>query len=299
MKINYVSDLHIDSHLFIGDDLETLVNNPLSSETRGKIEAFFHRIRPYVMGEILLIGGDLSNFNHSSIAFLKYAVEVYGEKKVILVHGNHDLYIFDRINYETYKVNSFNRLREFKDACEKIGAVFLDGDSVTVDGVKIAGCGMWYDNYFADSEFNMDDSMMRYRWSLYMNDYTHIRVKGERGLMYNGGYTFDYLKYARKQEEKLVQIYSDAKVILTHIAPTFKHFTHKYDTISESTFYQFDGRRFLNEHDERVWVFGHTHETHDFKIGKTRLLCNPIGYKDEFSEKQRLLRRKIDTFEIT
>jgi len=27
-----------------------------------------------------------------------------------------------------------------------------------------------------------------------------------------------------------------------------------------------------------LWLHGHTHESRDYKIGKTRIICNPRGY---------------------
>jgi hypothetical protein len=30
-----------------------------------------------------------------------------------------------------------------------------------------------------------------------------------------------------------------------------------------------------------LWAHGHTHVASDYEIGKTRVVCNPHGYKDE------------------
>jgi len=35
---------------------------------------------------------------------------------------------------------------------------------------------------------------------------------------------------------------------------------------------------FILEHQPRLWIHGHTHESFDYKIGKTRVVCNPRGY---------------------
>ena len=29
-----------------------------------------------------------------------------------------------------------------------------------------------------------------------------------------------------------------------------------------------------------LWVFGHTHSSHDYKIGDTRMICNPRRYSN-------------------
>ena len=35
---------------------------------------------------------------------------------------------------------------------------------------------------------------------------------------------------------------------------------------------------FILEHQPRLWIHGHTHESFDYEIGKTRAVCNPRGY---------------------
>jgi Icc-related predicted phosphoesterase len=32
------------------------------------------------------------------------------------------------------------------------------------------------------------------------------------------------------------------------------------------------------EHQPCLWIHGHTHESFDYEIGKTRVICNPRGY---------------------
>ena len=34
----------------------------------------------------------------------------------------------------------------------------------------------------------------------------------------------------------------------------------------------------LLEKAPRLWVHGHTHDSLDYQLGKTRVLCNPFGY---------------------
>jgi Icc-related predicted phosphoesterase len=35
---------------------------------------------------------------------------------------------------------------------------------------------------------------------------------------------------------------------------------------------------FILEHQPRLWINCHTHESFDYEIGKTRVVCNPRGY---------------------
>jgi hypothetical protein len=33
-----------------------------------------------------------------------------------------------------------------------------------------------------------------------------------------------------------------------------------------------------------LWVHGHTHSSFDYKLGKTRIICNPRGYPGTFGD---------------
>jgi len=34
-------------------------------------------------------------------------------------------------------------------------------------------------------------------------------------------------------------------------------------------------------HGVKLWIHGHTHDSFDYNIGDTRVVCNPVGYYKE------------------
>ena len=34
----------------------------------------------------------------------------------------------------------------------------------------------------------------------------------------------------------------------------------------------------IEKHKPAVWVHGHLHQTYDYEVGETRIVCNPRGY---------------------
>jgi Icc-related predicted phosphoesterase len=44
-----------------------------------------------------------------------------------------------------------------------------------------------------------------------------------------------------------------------------------------------------------LWLHGHTHGSCDYKLGDTRVVCNPMGYPGEVSEYTKLT---IDLMEV-
>ena len=37
----------------------------------------------------------------------------------------------------------------------------------------------------------------------------------------------------------------------------------------------------IEERQPALWVHGHTHDSCDYRVGNTRVICNPRGYENE------------------
>lgn len=83
---------------------------------------------------------------------------------------------------------------------------------------------------------------------------------------------------------------SDADVVVTHHAPSFKSIAKKYEGNSLNKFFACrldeNGVRtpsFINSLKKKplLWVHGHVHGDFDYLIGETRVVCRPRGYPHE------------------
>jgi hypothetical protein len=53
---------------------------------------------------------------------------------------------------------------------------------------------------------------------------------------------------------------------------------------------------FIESHPQiKLWTHGHTHETFDYVVGETRVVCNPRGY---IGYEDRADNFKLKTFEV-
>ena len=72
---------------------------------------------------------------------------------------------------------------------------------------------------------------------------------------------------------------SDADVIVTHHLPSMQCVTQRW---KHSTLNKYFVSGFAPEHSgAALWVYGHTHDSNDFMLGSTRMVCNPFGYVTE------------------
>ena len=71
----------------------------------------------------------------------------------------------------------------------------------------------------------------------------------------------------------------EAEVVITHHLPSYRSVAPKYRNSPVNS-------AFANRLDDliaanpqiKLWVHGHTHEKLDYRIGETRIVCNPRGY---------------------
>lgn len=85
--------------------------------------------------------------------------------------------------------------------------------------------------------------------------------------------------YRAGQDAEFLQTnVTPSDIVVTHMLPHPDCIAPRWQRSSENIFFLHDQSALIQERAPRLWVFGHTHETVDVKVGKTRLVCNPRGY---------------------
>jgi hypothetical protein len=54
----------------------------------------------------------------------------------------------------------------------------------------------------------------------------------------------------------------------------------------------------IQRYQPELWVYGHTHESCDYFVGKTRLISNPLGYIRKSEDLKGCYRSGRNTFDI-
>jgi Icc-related predicted phosphoesterase len=193
-------------------------------------------------------------------------------QRVIMTMGNHEAY--DQDLAET--------IRGMRDAAVDTNVRVLENDIVEIGGVRFIGCTLWTD--FAlwgpasiDEAFEYADKLM--------TDYRLIRV-GQRPLRAADTRTI-HLASRKWLEDALAKPHDGPTVVVTHHLPSKRSVAEKFLVNQEDSWLSAAFASSLDELIERfqpeIWVHGHTHESCDYKIGKTRVVCNPRGYRHEMN----------------
>ncbi len=246
-----------DLHLEFPENKKFITENPLNPK-----------------GDILLLAGDIVPFavmdKHKD--FFRYVSDHF--EFTYWVPGNHEYYYSDmatksgtlneRIRSNVFLVNNISKIHNH---------------------VKFIFSTLW--------------SKIRaaYQWQIEhgMSDF-HV-------IKYNG-YRFSVDKFNLLHEECLNFVQqelndktSDKSVVVTHHVPTFLNYPEKYRTDVLSDAFAVELFDLIKTSGPDYWIYGHNHHNPpDFKIDKTLLLTNQLGYV-KYGENQLFSAKKYLSFE--
>jgi Icc-related predicted phosphoesterase len=280
MKIDYISDLHLDFYV--------REKNPTSYKLAKQVDEFIEMIRPN-KHDVLIIAGDLGHYYHQDTLLLQKLKLFY--KHILLVAGNHDMYLVSNNIQKSYEWDSWNRIQEMKVFCDSIeGLEYLDGNAIEIEGVTFAGCGMGWDMSYAKTiRPGIHKDEVKDHWIKTMNDANLMFMDGKDKYTVPLGYgyhkipSFRPFEFFESELNKLNKIES-ADVMITHYGPKIPDKMHsQYVDDLTTTFYYFDGSEAIERLKPKYWVYGHTHKSYTDVMGETTIINNPLGYPSENS----------------
>lgn len=211
-------------------------------QSQYEIDAFLESLKlPEV--ELLIIAGDLCEAGcRAFLPSLRKISSLF--RDTIYVHGNHE-----------YWGSSFSPQRLVPTDIVNIHEL-INGE-LRIDGIHFIGGTMWYPRTVA-AEIH----------SILWNDFKYIG--GLREWVWNESDKF---------RELLGATATEASVIVTHMLPSFISVPKQFRGSPTNCFYVSECLDIIEAFMPRMWIHGHTHESWDYNLGKTRIFCNPYGYK--------------------
>ncbi len=212
---------------------------------------------------VLVLAGDIDVDKHAVSLAQRTASRC---RAIVQIAGNH----------EYYKGGSPQRLpTKLCDAlAEHDNVHFLDNSSVDIDDVRIIEATLW-----SDFKQGNDIAMREARMSI--NDFRRIRVgtlKAPYARKFSPADAVALHTRSRHfvfSEIKKAHSLGLKPVVVTHHARTLPEGS---DGSLISFAYGSDLTKAIVDTKPAVWVHGYLHESLDYRIGDTRVVCNPRGY---------------------
>lgn len=185
-------------------------------------------------------------------------------KPVLYVPGNHEFYggsIAGTVA-ELRRLSAGTRIR------------VLDNDEALIDGVRFLGTTLWTDFMLFGEGAKRQAAMQEAQ--RFMRDFSSIRV-GEVLFTPEASAAL-FTQHAAWLESKLAGRYSGPTVVITHHAPSRQSIHPRFaDSLLNACFVS-NAERLIDGSRARLWIHGHTHDSFDYVVNGTRVLCNSRGY---------------------
>lgn len=214
---------------------------------------------PNTEADLIILAGDI----HVGCKGLKWVSAQGFEAPIIYVLGNH----------EFYRDAFPDLIGHLKQEAEATNVHVLENDSVEFDGLRFFGCTLWSDmNLFGDPRAAMTVAAGG------MNDYQLIRnSQTQRRLTPD-----ETVSWHKHSFEKLGEFLKTGdpgrSVVVTHSLPSIRSIPERYRDHSLAPAFASNMESLIHERGPLLWVHGHTHDSFDYRIGNTRIVCNPRGY---------------------
>jgi Icc-related predicted phosphoesterase len=193
--------------------------------------------------DLLVLAGDISNE-----VGLTHGLSLLAERftcEIVVVNGNHEFYGSDRAGVvsDMYEVT-----QKYKHMH------WLDNEILEVGDHRILGTPMWF------KEKPLAPAHL-------MNDFSQIQGFN-RWVYEENSKALNFLNWELD--------FGD--IVVTHYLPSEKCVSTWYKGDALNAFFVCDVEKLIVDRKPALWVFGHTHDSKDFTIDSTRLVCNPFGY---------------------
>lgn len=224
--------------------------------------------RPKTGADLVVLAGDVGRPNIAASWASNF------DAPVLYVPGNH----------EFYGGSIAGTVKELKQLCAGTDIRVLDNDEAIVGGVRFLGTTLWTD-FMLFGAGAKQRAAMRDAIRL-MRDFSRIRAlkTSERSFTPADAAALFRLQSAWL-ESKLAESFAGPTVVITHHAPSPKSIHPRFaDSLLNACFVS-DAEHLVDGKHTRLWIHGHTHDSFDYMLNGTRVVCNPRGYaKDGVNE---------------
>jgi predicted phosphodiesterase len=185
-------------------------------------------------------------------------------KPVLYVPGNH----------EFYGGSIADTVAELKRLSAGSGIRVLANDEAVIGGVRFLGTTLWTDfMLFGEGDKHAAAVQEAQR---FMRDFSRIRI--DEAPFTPEASAALFRQQASWLRSRLAERHAGPTVVITHHAPSRKSIHPRFaDSLMNACFVS-DAEDLIERRDPCLWVHGHTHDSFDYRVNGTRVLCNPRGY---------------------
>jgi predicted phosphodiesterase len=211
--------------------------------------------------DVIVLAGDVAAPRQAA----QWAMRL--DKPVIYVLGNH----------EFYGSSIEAAAAEMKRLCAGTHIHVLDNDEVIIDGVRFLGSTLWTDfMLFGDGTERTAAIVEAQRL---MRDFSRIRMDTATGALFTPDDSAALFQRNVKWLNRCLDTpHAGTTVVVTHHAPSRRSIHPRFAASLLNACFVSDAERVAGAGRAQWWIHGHTHDSFDYVLNGTRVICNPRGY---------------------
>lgn len=214
---------------------------------------------PDVGADVVVLAGD----THVGSKGLRWVLDQDIKVPVIYVLGNH----------EFYRDKFPGLIDKLKKEADCTSVHVLENEVFEFGGFRFFGCTLWTDMALLG---NQEIAMAAAARGI--NDYRLIQNSKTYGRLRPIDTVGWHKQSVNKLREFLKESDPERSVVVTHSCPSIKSIPERFRGHALTPAFASNMENIIHKYQPRLWIHGHTHDSQDYRIGKTRIICNPRGY---------------------
>lgn len=208
--------------------------------------------------DVVILAGDIDKGSKG----IYWARSQWPDKEIIYVAGNHEFY---------GKIRG-HVMAELRIAAKETGVHFLENEQIIINGIRYLGCTLWTDFQLFGERFQLDCMRHAIRG---LNDFRVIH-EGDKVFSPADSIKLFNNSYAFLRESLVTSHYKGKTIVITHHLPSEQSVATRFKENSLSACFASHLDELLGY--SELWIHGHTHDSFDYTVNCTRVICNPKGY---------------------
>jgi hypothetical protein len=216
---------------------------------------------PRTDADIVVLAGDISR----PLQAVNWAKGF--AQPVIYVAGNHEF-------YGSSVAQGLHDLRRHTSATN---IHFLEKEERILKGIRFLGTTLW-------SDFNLFGSQEKREQAIaaalpFIRDFSVIHSDASPGQPFTPDDMEALFSGNRAWlAAKLKEPFDGPTVVITHHAPSCQSIHPRFQDSLVNACFVSDSEQLMNGDTAELWIHGHTHDSFDYTVNGTRVVCNPRGY---------------------
>lgn len=214
-------------------------------------------IVPETDADAVILAGDIG----VGFGGLDWASKRIPDKPVIYILGNHEFYNHDIRIVDQLKGKAADHVH------------VLDNDEVIINGTRFLGCTLWTD-------FKIDGVAGEIRAVLSarsgMPDFSLVSIDDRK---FEPKDSIMLHEQSRAWlSDRLDESFPGSTVVVTHHAPSARSRHPRFEGHPLNPAFMSNLESLMGGERVQLWLHGHMHDSFDYDVSGTRVMCNPRGY---------------------